>query len=516
MSRLINFISTLQQLTGKKACAASFIFGVCATLALPPVFFTPLAFIGFCGFFWMHGACQYKKQAFWLGWWFGFGHFVSGLYWISFALLIDIAQFGWLIPFAVFGIAAVVAIYPALVSLMLYVLPSSGYRKVILFAFLWTLFEILRGHLFTGFPWNLIGYVWTVSDVMLQSASIVGVWGLSLFSVLLFTMPASLVYQDGKTLKKASIIPTMVVFGIAVAMFAGGTYRLAGAHDKTVQGVYVRIVQPNFTQLFKWDENSRQQIVEQFLQQSTQPSAKPITHLIWPESSLPYYLSESSPVLRLISPAIPKDGAVILGSIHADMTYGGFIEKIWNSLHVINDQGVIYRKYNKHHLVPFGEYVPFRGILPIEKITHGMMDFSAGEGPQTISAPNFPDFSPLICYEVIFPDAVTDGSNAPKVMVNVTNDGWYGNSSGPYQHFHMARTRAVEQGLPLIRAANTGISAMVDAYGRVVNRTTLGEKTVLDAPLPQSLSTKTTYSKLGLILILPMIIIGILLSLKKR
>lgn len=500
----MNFLNSIPQFiakqSGMKRNLLACLFGALVAAALPPVYIFPLAILGFSGFFLMMLAAESPKVAFKIGWWFGFGHFTAGLYWIAFALLVDAESFAWLIPFAVFGIPAVIAFYIGFVSIVTWKISKyiSGWRLIIAFACVWTLTEMLRGWLFTGFPWNLAGYVLSMSDSMLQLASVTGIWGLSLLVVIVCTMPASLVSSNrGYGHSYRCFLPFSISVLVMAAVFMGGAYRLHNAEIKFVPNVKVRIVQANIPQNMKWEDELRYESVRKYVEMSTSDGFDSITHVIWPETALPFIITENSPLLDEIAKAVPKNGAVITGSLHAEFTKGGFLGKMFNSLIVINSKGNLYSRYDKSHLVPFGEYVPFRTILPIEKITQGSMDFSEGEGVETINAPNFPSFSGLICYEVIFPGKVVDRSNPPKVIINVTNDAWYGNTSGPYQHFQMARVRAVEEGIPLIRSANNGISAVIDSYGRVVYATKLSTTAILDSPLPAENLYITTYGRFG-------------------
>lgn len=488
----------IKSVDGYKRYLLSFFLGMLVTLALPPVFFIPAAIAGFTGHIWQLESCPNRKTSLWLGWWFGWGHFTSGLYWISLALLADAENFAWMIPFAVFGIPAVLAFYTAIISLLTFSVPKRGYQRVILFATFWTIIEVLRGILFTGFPWNLTGYIWTFSDNMLQLASVTGIWGLSFFTVLAFAMPSCA--------KKSSLKPTIISFLLLAIIWAGGYYRLQNA-EKGHTNVMVRVVQANISQHQKWDESLRNHILQKYIDMTHSDGFKNISHVVWPESAIPFLISEDSGIIPILKNAIPKNGTLITGSMHADISEYGFVNEMWNSMHIINSDGQIVGIYNKHHLVPFGEYVPFRSILPIEKITAGYGDFSRGTGPRTISINNLPDFSPLICYEAIFPEGVADKQNRPELMINVTNDAWYGKSSGPYQHFNMVRVRSVEQGAPLIRSANTGISAIIDAYGRVVKKTHLGKTEIIDEYIPNSIKEDTIYEKHGYYAILLIIVI---------
>lgn len=515
--KVIDILSTwIARSNGMKKNFLAFFLGILVTLALPPVYLFPLAIIGFSGFLLMILKATSNKDAFKIGWWFGFGHFTSGLYWIAFALLVDAPRFGWLIPFAVFGIPSVIAIYTAIVALLTWRVAKylNGWRLIIIFACIWTVTEILRGWLFTGFPWNLAGYIWTVSDNMLQFVSIAGIYGLSLVTVLAFTMPALLIGKGEfrvQNSERKTTLPIISSFILLIGIFIWGSYRLSNAQEKFVEGINLRIVQANIPQSMKWDEEWRYSTVEKYLELSRSKGFEKTTHIIWPETALPFVITEDSPLLNVVTQIIPTNGALITGALKAEYTDSGMIKNMWNSMLVISDRGKIFSHYNKSHLVPFGEYVPFRSILPLEKITHGSIDFAEGNGVKTINAPAFPALSGLVCYEIIFPGKVVDKNKRPEVMVNVTNDAWYGKTAGPYQHFQMSRTRAVEEGMPLIRAANNGISGIIDSYGRVIANTKLASTEVLDSPLPASIPQMTIYSRYGNVALLLMVCILIII-----
>jgi apolipoprotein N-acyltransferase len=223
---------------------------------------------------------------------------------------------------------------------------------------------------------------------------------------------------------------------------------------------------------------------------------KPPTHIIWAETSVPYILANTPGLSQVLAAAVPPGGLMIFGAPRASPA-GVTPRQLWNSLQAIDDKGRVKGTYDKHHLVPFGEYVPFRDILPIEKLTAGRQDFSPGPGIRTLAFDGLPPVSPLICYEVIFSGNVVDAENRPQWLLNLTNDAWFGQSFGPYQHFAAARLRAVEEGLPLVRVANTGISGVIDGYGRTIRRLGLGQEGVIDSPLPAALDDRTMYSRFG-------------------
>lgn len=508
--RIANIFARMKALCNTKPRLASYLLGAAVALALPPFYIIPFLCIGLSYHLYMLIQSESGRVAFWRGWWFGFGYFTFGLYWISFSLLVDIAAFGWMIPFAIFGIAGILALYNALVAWLVWKCPVNVIGKLMCFAGIWCLAEILRGYAFTGFPWNLIGYSWGFSDIILQTTSIVGIWGLSLFTVLIATTPIIFFFKPSGNEKKYVLAAAGGLFAL---MLIGGGLRLIYA-ENVYTGEMLRIVQGNITQNYKRDEEKREEIFEKYLALSTENRPAEVKYLIWPESAIPFIFTQDIDSVSSIGRIVPDGGLLISGTMRATVNQLGFLNEVWNSLHVLDSDGKIVDVYDKHHLVPFGEYVPFRSILPLDKITPGSIDFSAGTGAKTLDVGRFPSFSPLICYEVIFPDNVLDKGNPPQLLINVTNDAWYGYSSGPFQHYVISKVRAIEYGIPLIRAANTGISAMVDGWGRELARSKLNESTVLDVPIPIALPQKTTYSKIGLIIVIAISVFCIALPLK--
>ncbi len=522
--------------------------GALATASLPPVHFLPLLLVAFPGLVWLIDGCSRRVSAFAVGWWFGLGHFVTGTYWIALALFTQPERFAWLAPFAVVGVAALLAVFTGLATVAVFLSGMRGVGRVVVLALAWTAAEWLRGHVLSGFPWNLIGTAFTVSDAMIQLAALTGVWGLSLLTVLCASMPA--VVADGaqeRWLVRRPFAPLILAALVLALTWAGGALRLEMAGDAAagamVPGVRLRLVQPNITQGHKWKPELRKAHFERHLRLTMESAAKdaalpprgkpkgafrwtaegtaketPVTHVIWPETAVPYYLGYDLRARVRIARVVPKNGPasepggglVITGAPRRSSPGSGPL-RIWNSVFAIDRWGEVAGSYDKFHLVPFGEYVPLRRLLSIAKITHGGRDFSAGPGPRTLHLPGLPPVSPLICYEAIFPGRVLDPGDRPRWLLNVTNDGWFGLSSGPYQHFASARLRSVEEGLPLVRAANTGISGVTDAYGRVLGRLGLGREGVLDSPLPEALAGGTPYSRFGDGIIFSLLAVGIFL-----
>jgi apolipoprotein N-acyltransferase len=481
-------------LRGWRRHAAAAVCGVLAALALPPLHLLPFLLPAFTGLLWLLDGAGRPRQAALIGWSFGFGHMTAGLYWVGIAFLVDAARFGLVMPFAVGGLAAGLAVFPALAALAVFLSGGRGPARVVLLAAAWLTTEWLRSWLLTGFPWNLLGTVWSFSPAMLQLAALAGVWGLSLVSVLAAAAPAVLAETGGRGGR---------VFVAAVAVllslvWAGGALRLAAAPavgGDVVPGVRLRLVQASIAQSLKWAPELRQRHVEDQWRLSQRPGPAPVTHIIWPETAVPYLLDQDADLRRYLAAIVPPGGLLITGAPRAGGAAGE--SRLWNSLQALDGRGDVVATYDKHHLVPFGEYTPWRGLLGALKLTAGSTDFAAGPGPVTLALPGLPAASPLICYEAIFPGQVAATGRRPGWLLNITNDGWFGTSSGPYQHFASARLRAVEEGLPLIRAANSGISAVVDPYGRVVGRLDLNEIGVLDAPLPRALPGGAVYARFG-------------------
>jgi apolipoprotein N-acyltransferase len=489
----------LASLTRWRRYLAAFLLGALAATALPhvelvrslPVMnMTPVLLVAFPGLIWLGDGTVSLRGAFALGWSFGFGFFLLGLYWIAAALFVDIAAFWWLVPFAVMGIPAGLAIFTGAACLGSHAtcrwLSLSGTARILTLVFFWAAAEWLRGHILTGFPWNLIGYVWSADFpgglAMSQAASLIGIYGLSLVTVLAVSLPARLGDFSGNRW-----LAVAAAFFLIAAPGAWGAYRLAESHPGAVAGVRLRLVQPAIPQSLKGDPAQALNNFRRLFALSVSAGGDKATAILWPEAAAPPFLERDGGARQALAEAAPLDGYVITGTVRTDPPPAS-PSHVWNSLVAIDHDAAIRASYDKFHLVPFGEYVPLRGILPMQKITPGAIDFSTGPGPRTITLPGLPPFSPLICYEAIFPGAVIDPTDRPAWLFNITNDAWYGFTSGPFQHLAIARMRAIEEGLPLVRVGNNGISAVFDPYGRVMGRLDLDVVGVLDEDLPEALS----------------------------
>ena len=475
------------------------VLGALVTIALPPLHLWPALPVGFTGLVWILDGCGDRKSAFFAGWWFGFGFLGLGLYWISFALLIEPERVGWMIPFVVLGLPAMFAIWGGLATLTVQMLGVQGVARVILLAGAWSGGEWLRGHAFTGFPWNLIGYTAVASDALLQVVALIGIYGLGFIVVLAAAMPATLGDGGAASSKVRAYGPVAAAALLIIVVWSGGALRLLGAQDGVVSDVNLRLVQANISQHHKWQEERRRANLARYFQLSSQSGAEKTTHIIWPETAVPYFLARDPDLARAIGRLVKPGGMVITGAPRTTVEKESPF-RVWNAVHAIDHDGEITGTYDKSHLLPFGEYVPFRSFLNrlgVERIAAGQGDFQAGEGATTLSLAGLPPLGVLVCYEAIFPGEIVGDANRPRWLLNLTNDAWFGQTAGPYQHFTMSRVRAAEEGIPLVRVANTGISGIADAYGRVVVQSALGETRIIDAALPVSLDALTPYARWG-------------------
>ena len=430
-------------------------------------------------------------RAFLVGWAFGLGQFGFGISWIAESFYVEADRFGALAIPAVAGLSAGLAIFPAIAAVLFVEIARRGAMgsllACLLFATSWTAAEWLRGHVLTGFPWNLAGYALVDYAALRQHAAWVGSYGLSFLTVFVAALPGAALMAVGR---QRLIISLMPLAGI-VTMWASGTLRLQSDAPQPPD-VNLRIVQGNVPQEEKWAPENREATFALYLELSTQPGDFDV--LLWPETAFPGFLDEDAQARARIAAALP-DGSVLLTGV-PDRVLSEDGTRYFNTVQAFDDTNEILTGYAKHHLVPFGEYVPFRGWLPIERLTAGLGDFTPGPGPRTLALPGMPLVAVAICYEIIFPGHVVDDMFRPDWIFNATNDSWFGTSIGPEQHLASARMRAVEEGLPVIRAANTGISAVIDANGEIIARLDTGERGIIDADLP-SAQPPTPYALFG-------------------
>ena len=500
----------LAGLRGWKRFLLAVLLGAASALAFAPFELLPLLWLGFTGLLWLLDGARRPWQAFATGWAFGFGHFALGLYWIGVAFTVDAARYGLLAPFAVIGLAAGLAIFIGLVALADRLQQKSGLARLAAFGGAWLVAEWLRSTLFGGLPWNLVGSAWAISDAMIQLAALTGVWGLSLITVLAAAAPA-LAAERGHEAGWRRWAPALAGLFVLLVVWSGGAIRLMGAPavgEDVQPGIQLRLVQPAIPQALKWKPELRQEHVARQIalsregraavdggsSEAADTSSPPVTHVIWSETAVPYNLSQMPELQRWLAEAVPPGGQLIVGAPRREPGPDG---RLFNSLHVLASGGRIVETYDKVRLVPFGEFVPLRSLLSFSKLTAGRVDFSPGPGRRNLDLPGLPPFSPLICYEVIYPGDMLANGPRPAWLLTITNDAWFGQSSGPYQHFATGRLRAVEEGLPLIRVANSGISAVVDSYGRAWDSLGLNEEGVIDSAIPAPLTKPPLFALAG-------------------
>lgn len=519
-ARLARLGGTLQAKVGWRRIAAAFGFGALSAVALPPAHLWPFAVAGFAALHWLLDGAARPRGGFGIAWAFSFGYFAASLYWIAFALLVDAPKFAWMIPFATLGLSAGLAAFAGLAGWAFVRVGARGVAGALLLAVLWTVGEWLRGHVLTGFPWNLVGTVWGGVPSMMQVAALFGTYGLSLLTVALGALLAAAIRPAARASGRigANWSGPILAALVLAAAWGGGAWRLSDVPRANVPDIALRLVQPDVPQSLKWDPAARERNFRALLELTKVPGFADRTHLVWPESAVPFALDNDARLRLAIAAVTPAGGLTITGALRVANDVAGGV-RVWNSVHAVDGSGTLIASYDKFHLVPFGEYVPLRRYLTplgVEKITAGAIDFSAGPGPVTLDLPGLPPASPLICYEVIFPGEVVAATRRPGWLVNVTNDAWFGITAGPHQHFASARFRAVEEGLPVVRAANNGISGVIDPYGRVTAQLALGRRGVLDAALPAALAP-TPYARYGdmLLAALTVIVLAIAWALRR-
>lgn len=499
---------------GWKRRGVAFAGGAAGALAFAPFYVLPLLAVAFSMIILqLDGVAAEEKPlrtAFATGWWFGFGQFLVGLYWLALSFFVQADEFAWMAPFALFGMPAFLALFSATAAALAMRFWRDDWRRIVVFALAWSILEYARGHVLTGLPWNLSGQALAGTAVGSQTAAYYGAYGLSFIAILLFAAPATGLGR-GLSIPERTRGLVVSIVGFA-ALFAIGAVRLAAPGPGVYEDIFLRVVQPSISQREKIDPKLWSRNIARHLALSEGPIPEGArAYVIWPENSAPY-VSEVKSALEAVSHSLPESAVLIAGTVRRETDATGR-ERYYNSIAVIPETPTGRRAvafYDKHHLVPFGEYLPFKGVLRavgLAQLAPYDDGFSPGPGPQTMSAGG-PPFAPLVCYEAIFPGALYPRGNRPDWLLTVTNDAWFGDSSGPRQHLDQARLRSIETGLPMARAANTGVSAVIDAKGRYVRTLPLYKAGRIDAFLPKPLSP-TLYARLGDVIYMMMIALAI-------
>ncbi len=477
----------LRRLTGWRRWLVALALGALGALALPPVGAWPMLWVAFGGIVWLLDGCTERICSPWrraragaaVMWWFALGWFGASLWWIGAAFLVDAERFLWLMPLAVLAMPAGLALFWGLAGGVLGLVWRRHGWRIVLLAGALAGAEALRGHVLGGFPWNMPAHALDGLLPLQQVAAIAGVEGLSFLVVLWAALPGLLADGPGRR-------GVVLLGGAALALaLAFGLWRLAGgAQAAPAGGVLVRIVQPAVAQREKWKPANREVIFARLLRLGAQPRSdgRRPDIIVWPESAVPFLLDESPAALKQIGDMLAPGQILLTGAIRRAGRHGGLERRLRNSLMAVDDGGRIIAIYDKRKLVPFGEFLPLGGVLEplgIRRLVSLPGGFLPGRGNGRIALPGLPAAGGMICYEAIFPALA-----AGEWLVNVTNDAWFGRTAGPWQHLAAARLTAIASGRPMVRAANTGISAVIDARGRIIARLGLMRRGVIDAVLP--------------------------------
>jgi apolipoprotein N-acyltransferase len=432
-----------------------------------------------------------------LVWLFGSIWHVIGLSWISEAFYVTMPGIGPIALLAVQGLAALLACFMAgMAYLWRRYWPDANDinpTSMIGLACALSVGEWLMGHALTGFPWTTISLAF--ADTMIAgTAAVTGIYGISL---ILLAAALAILGTVAQSWRQKSVAWRGVGMALVVCLLPVAASKISdqGVLPTNDNSPVIRMVQGNTPQREKWRPGNQAAIFAAHMKLSIAPAPKPLAAIVWPETATPFSVTEVKSTMSALGSAAPAGGYVILGAPLREKTpSGSYIYT--NSLIAVDSSGSVATHYDKAHLVPGGEYIPLESYLPLGKLVPGRGSFTPGAGNATLRLPGLPPFSPLICYEVIFPGAVALDADRPAFLLNITNDAWYGASAGPYQHLAITRMRAIEEGLPLIRVANTGISAAFDGLGNELGRIGIEQTGFLDVTLPPALPP-TLYARYG-------------------
>jgi apolipoprotein N-acyltransferase len=448
------------------------------------------------------------KSAFALGWFAGLGYFAVSTWWVVEPFLTDARTYGWMAPFGVVLMAGGLALFWGAAGAVYRALAPRSAWKVLVFAGVFSAFEWLRGHIFTGFPWNLPGETWEAGGPPSQAAALVGAYGLTWITLAIAATPGLVALQ----VRRSAQAGALAIAGLSlVALYAGGAGRIAADGPPGARvppaAPRVRVVQANIDQKDKWKPENLELIFRTYEQLTRAPAARAPDIVVWPEGALPAVIDDlvapSSPYANRLRDLVRPGQTLLMGANRAEPAGRGQW-RYFNSLLAFRRDGEALRVtgiYDKYRLVPFGEFVPLgdlAGKVGFRSLVHMPDDFSPGPPPRPLIAPGLPPVQPLICYEALFPGLADSAHGRPAWILNISNDAWFGRGSGPLQHLNIASYRAIEQGLPIVRSTPTGVSAIIDAHGRLLPRSWLGlgRFGVIDAPLPPPLPP-TLYSRFG-------------------
>lgn len=493
--------------------------GAAAALAMPP--FDQWWILALVFSLFIFAEAQRNKKSFLArlgaGWFLGFGYFLATLQWIYNAFLVDAQNDLWMMPFALGGLSALLAMFWGLAHVGSSQLQRFGIADVWSWPVCLGLAEYVRGHVLSGFPWAVPGLAVDGMGGVAQAASVIGMNGLTFLVLVWAVVPAVFMLR-----RKTSYGASLALLALLPLLWIWGNWRQANTVAEFVPDVTVRLVQPNVPQNEKWREGNAPKIWNTLISMTKQQNGagKVPTHVVWPESSVPFLLDESSEAKDALREALGGSKVLLAGAVRRQPGVAAGSTDYFTSVEIYDSSAALVGKYDKWHLVPGGEFLPLAWLLEplgLRRLVNLPGSFTAGSGPLSLPVPGAGIVAPNICYEAIFPEAFAGISPRPDWFVNVTNDGWFGDSAGPYQHVAQLRLRAIEQGIPIARSANTGISAMIDPVGRYNLRSPINVQGVYDVPLPKSLPP-TLFSSWGFLLqfLLPFIIVVWAVAKKRR
>lgn len=503
--------------------------GALAGLSIPPLFVVPALFIGFPVWVWCLDGAERQRgwrrlfgSAFTIGFAFGWGYFTVAFHWLGAAFFVDGGIMLAVMPFAILSLAALIAVFWGLGSALAHQFWSHGPWRIVTLATFVTMAEWARGHVLTGFPFDLLGYALTPTDEMMQITSVIGIYGLTLVAALLAMTPALVWPADGRSLSRR-LLPLFIALLVIAGQLGFGYNRLANTTTAERSDIAMRLVQPMVYEHADWGNADPVALIDRLLMLSemrmdpADQGLADITHLVWPESSLPFFLSSYPDALARIARMLPDQTMLLAGAPRQEFEPGASQSSgpPFNALLTIDTNGEVIASYDKAHLVPFGEFLPygeFFSKLGIKQFVPGAEGWGHGDAKRRLmSLPNTPAFLALICYEILFSGDLGDTAGA-QFLFNITNDAWFDGSIGPAQHAHHARIRAVEEGMSLIRAANSGLTFATDPLGRIIGQIAPLQMAVLDVR-PHERLTGTIFAQWRHWPLLIALLAGLLISL---
>ena len=477
--------------------------GAIAAMSMPPLNFLPALFFAMPLWIWCLDGAERGTgwrlvfgHPFGIGFFFGLGYFVVSIHWIGAAFFVE---GGWelaLMPFAVLALASVLAVFWGLASALAHVFWSHSPLRILALGAALAGAEFLRGHVLSGLPFDLLGYALSANETMMQATSLIGIYGLTFVAAVISLSPA-LIWPADERDWTTRLVPFFASLLILAGQLAFGQYRLNSIEILERSDMRLRLVQPNIEQAMKWQAGAREFVLERLLSLSEARNTPAgtgltgITHVVWPEAALPFFLSDYPDALVSIAQMLPPGTTLLTGAPRTDPLQG-IDGADFNSILAINSDGETLASYDKTHLVPFGEYLPLQGFLEklgFSQFVAGSRGWTPGDARRLMKTPSTPAFLPLICYEAMFSGDLGSGISRAQFMLNLTNDGWFDGSVGPAKLFQFARVRAVEHGVPMVRVANTGFSAMIDPLGRLSAQIAPRQAGFIDVNMPERLES---------------------------